>query len=132
MAIRPVSELVAAAKERIEGLAPDAARAEAEAGRALLVDLRDIRELDREGRIPGAFHAPRGMLEFWVDPASPYHKAALGEAMADGRKLVLFCASAWRSALSAATLADMGVENIAEISGGFSAWRAAGLPVNRD
>ena len=75
--------------------------------------------------MPGAFHAPRGMLEFWVDPASPYHKPPL----ATDRTLVLFCASAWRSALSAKALKDMGVEKVAEIEGGFSAWKAGGHPV---
>lgn len=128
MAIKPVKEMVAEAKSKIEGLSVDDARAKAEAGEALLVDIRDPRELAREGRIPGAFHAPRGMLEFWVDPASPYHKPAL----ATDRKLILFCASSWRSALSAQALQDMGVANVAEIEGGFSAWRDAGAPVERD
>ncbi|MGI3187249.1 rhodanese-like domain-containing protein [Nioella aestuarii] len=121
----PVKTLVAEAKAVIETISPADALAQAEAGEALLVDIRDIRELEREGRIPGAFHAPRGMLEFWVDPESPYHKPPL----ATDKTLVLFCASAWRSALSAKALQEMGVENVAEIDGGFSAWRAAGLPV---
>lgn len=94
-------------------------------GRHLLVDLRDVRELEREGVIPGAVHAPRGMLEFWVDPESPYfHKA-----FADGKPLVLFCAAGWRSALAAKTLQDMGVEGVSHVEGGFSAWKAAGAPV---
>lgn len=124
MAIRPVSEMVAEAKGRIESLSPEAA-AEAARGGALLVDVRDPRELEREGRIPGAFHAPRGMLEFWIDPASPYHKPALAAAP----RLVLFCAASWRSALAADALCAMGAEGVAEIEGGFAAWRAAGLPV---
>ena len=128
MPIRPVKDLVAEAKTRITTLSVEDARAKAEAGEALLVDIRDPRELAREGRIPGAFHAPRGMLEFWIDPASPYHK----EALATDKTLVLFCASAWRSALSVQTLQDMGVENIAEIEGGFGAWRKAGAPVETD
>ena len=128
MPIRPVKDLVAEAKTRITTLSVEEARAKAEAGEALLVDIRDPRELAREGRIPGAFHAPRGMLEFWIDPASPYHK----EALATDKTLVLFCASAWRSALSVQTLQDMGVENIAEIEGGFGAWRKAGAPVETD
>jgi rhodanese-related sulfurtransferase len=122
MPITPVKDLVAAAKREITSLTPEAARAMAERGEALLVDIRDVRELEREGRVPGAFHAPRGMLEFWVDPASPYHKPPL----ATDRTLVLFCASAWRSALSAKALKDMGVEKVAEIEGGFSAWKAGG------
>ena len=128
MPITPVRDLVAAAKDEIATLSPEDAHALANAGEALLVDIRDIRELSREGRIPGAFHAPRGMLEFWIDPESPYHKTEL----ATPKTLVLFCASAWRSALSAKALQDMGVENIAEIDGGFTAWRDAGLPVETD
>ena len=128
MPIRPVKDMVADARTRIESLSPEDARARAQAGKALLVDIRDIRELTREGRIPGAFHAPRGMLEFWIDPESPYHKPQL----AAGKQLVLFCASAWRSALSVDALQEMGVENIAEIGGGFTAWRDAGLPVEKD
>ncbi|MCR8724968.1 rhodanese-like domain-containing protein [Frigidibacter sp. ROC022] len=127
MPITPVLDMVAAAKARIETLSLEEARRGAEAGAYLLVDIRDPRELERDGRIPGAFRAPRGMLEFWVDPASPYHKPAL----ADGRKLVLFCAGALRSALSAAALMDMGVEKVAEMEGGFAAWKAAGLPVEQ-
>jgi rhodanese-related sulfurtransferase len=127
MAIRSVDGMVEAAKARIETMPVAAARAAAEAGQILLVDIRDIRELDRDGRIPGAFHAPRGMLEFWIDPASKYHKPAL----ATDRKLVLFCAAAARSALAVAALADMGVENIAELDGGFTGWRDSGGPVER-
>ena len=127
MAIRPVKEMVEAAKARITSIPFDAALAGAAAGDLLLVDIRDVRELERDGRIPGAYHAPRGMLEFWVDPASPYHKPAL----ATDKTLVLFCASAWRSALSAATLMDMGVENVAELDGGFTGWREKGGPIER-
>jgi rhodanese-related sulfurtransferase len=126
MPITPVKTLVAEAKAVIETISPADALARAEAGEALLVDIRDVRELDREGRIPGAFHAPRGMLEFWIDPESPYHKPPL----ATDKTLVLFCASAWRSALSAKALQEMGVENVAEIDGGFTAWKKAGLPVD--
>lgn len=91
----------------------------------VFVDIRDIRELDREGRIPGAFHAPRGMLEFWVDPESPYHK----EIFASGKNFVFFCAGGLRSALATKTVQDMGLENVAHIEGGFGAWRKAGKPV---
>lgn len=126
MPITPVKTLVAEAKAVIETISPADALARTEAGEALLVDIRDVRELDREGRIPGAFHAPRGMLEFWIDPESPYHKPPL----ATEKTLVLFCASAWRSALSAKALQEMGVENVAEIDGGFTAWKKAGLPVD--
>ena len=89
------------------------------------IDIRDIRELEREGVIPGAFHAPRGMLEFWVHPESPYHKPVFAGA----KQLVLFCAAGWRSALATKTLQDMGLERVAHIDGGFGAWKAAGAPV---
>ncbi|MDJ0826579.1 MAG: rhodanese-like domain-containing protein [Rhodobacter sp.] len=128
MPIRPVKEMVAEAKTQIASLGVEDTRARVEAGEAQLVDIRDIRELHREGRIPGAFHAPRGMLEFWIDPSSPYHKPAL----ANGKTLILFCASAWRSALAVDALQAMGVEDIAELAGGFSAWRDAGAPIETD
>ena len=102
-----------------------AARALHAEGAVLFVDLRDVRELEREGVIPGAVHAPRGMLEFWVDPESPYYR----EVFAPGRPLLLFCAAGWRSALAAKTLMEMGVEEVAHLEGGFSAWKAAGAPV---
>jgi rhodanese-related sulfurtransferase len=91
----------------------------------LFVDLRDPRELDREGMIPGAFHCPRGMLEFWIDPESPYAKPQFQS----GKQFVFYCASGWRSALSARTAQDMGLENVSHITDGFSGWKAAGGPV---
>ena len=90
------------------------------------IDLRDVRELEHEGVIPGAFHAPRGMLEFWVDPESPYHKPVFSRA---GARYVLFCAAGWRSALATQTMQDMGLNDVAHIGGGFTAWKAAGAPV---
>ncbi|HEY7229775.1 MAG TPA: rhodanese-like domain-containing protein [Pseudolabrys sp.] len=92
---------------------------------AVLVDIRDIRELQREGKVPGAFHCPRGMLEFWIDPQSPYHK----EIFADDKKFVFFCAGGLRSALAAQTAQRMGLKPVAHIQGGFSAWKKAGGPV---
>ena len=90
---------------------------------AILVDIRDIRELDRDGRIKGAVHAPRGMLEFWFDAQSPYHR----EIFAQGEKTyLLFCGSGWRSALAAKSLKDMGFDNIAHIAGGFGALKEQG------
>jgi len=89
------------------------------------VDIRDVRELEREGVIPGAFHAPRGMLEFWVDPESPYFKPVF----APGKRFVLFCAAGWRSALATKTLQDMGLPQVGHVDGGFTAWKAAGAPV---
>ena len=89
------------------------------------VDIRDVRELEREGVIPGALHAPRGMLEFWVDPESPYHR----EAFAQDKEFVLFCAAGWRSALATQALMDMGLERVAHLGGGFTAWKEAGAPI---
>src|ERR687893_1247488 len=83
----------------------------------VLVDIRDIRELNREGRVPGAFHCPRGMLEFWIDPESPYHKPVF----AQDKRFVFFCAGGLRSALAAATASDMGLKPVAHIEGGFGA-----------
>ena len=91
----------------------------------MFVDIRDVRELEREGIIPGAFHAPRGMLEFWACPESPYHKPVFN----DDKHLVLFCAAGWRSALATKTLQDMGVPKVAHIDGGYTAWKASGAPV---
>jgi len=92
----------------------------------LFVDLRDPRELEREGVIPGAFHAPRGMLEFWVDPESPYHKPAL---YSSDTHYVLFCGGGWRSALAAKVMQELGVPKVAHMHGGFTAWKEAGAPV---
>lgn len=93
----------------------------------LIVDLRDPREIEREGRIPGAFHCPRGMLEFWLDPESPYAKPAFQQ----DKKFVFHCASGWRSALAAKTAQDMGLKPVAHLDGGFTAWRKAGGPIEQ-
>ncbi len=90
----------------------------------VFVDLRDPREMDREGRMPDAFACPRGMLEFWIDPESPYAKPIF----ATPQRFVFFCASGWRSALAAKAAQDMGLDNVAHIEGGFSAWKQAGGP----
>ena len=90
-----------------------------------LIDLREVRELEREGVIPGAFHAPRGMLEFWVDPDSPYFKPVFGAP----KEFIFFCAAGWRSALATKAVQDMGLTPVADIAGGFAAWKAAGAPV---
>jgi len=89
------------------------------------VDLRDPRELERDGMIPRAFHCPRGMLEFWIDPESPYAKPQFQT----GNRFVFYCASGWRSALSARTAQEMGLENVSHISDGFGGWKKAGGPV---
>ncbi len=92
----------------------------------VFVDLRDPRELEREGRLPGAFHCPRGMLEFWIDPESPYAKPVFQQ----DKRFVFFCAGGWRSALAAKTAQEMGLKPVAHIQGGFGAWKAAGKPVD--
>ena len=94
----------------------------------VFVDLRDPRELEREGRMPGAFHCPRGMLEFWIDPESPYAKPVFQQ----DKTFVFFCAGGWRSALAARTAQDMGLKPVAHIAGGFGAWKKAGAPVETD
>jgi rhodanese-related sulfurtransferase len=91
----------------------------------VLVDLRDPRECEREGRIPGAFHCPRGMLEFWIDPESPYHKPVFVQ----DKRFVFFCGGGWRSALAAKAAQEMGLAPVAHVEGGFTAWRKAGGPV---
>ena len=93
--------------------------------RLQVVDIRDVRELEREGTVPGALHAPRGMLEFWVDPASPYYKPVFGD---ESKEFVLFCGAGWRSALATKALKDMGMTNVAHIDGGFADWVKAGAP----
>ncbi len=117
-------ELIQSAMTEIETLSLEKAQQLLTDPNVVFVDIRDIRELEREGMIPNAFHAPRGMLEFWVDPDSPYYKPIFGE----GKRLILYCASAWRSALSTQTLERMGVPNICHLEGGFSAWKKAQLP----
>ncbi len=118
-------QLMAEARARIRTLSLAEARAKHGDPNVVFVDIRDVRELEREGMIPGAFHAPRGMLEFWVDPASPYHK----EVFASGKEFVLYCQSAWRSSLATATLQDMGLAPVSHLEGGFKAWKEAGAPV---
>jgi rhodanese-related sulfurtransferase len=114
--------LVAEANSKIETIPTEAAKALVGKGDVVLVDLRDPRELEREGKIPGAFHCPRGMLEFWIDPESPYHKPVFAE----DKKFVFFCGGGWRSALAAATAQEMGLKPVAHIEGGFGAWKKAG------
>ena len=118
-------QLVEEANAVVETVSPAEAARRAKEADAVLVDLRDPRELEREGRIPDAFHAPRGMLEFWIDPESPYHK----DIFASGRHLVFFCGGGWRSALAAKTAQEMGLDNVSHLDGGFGAWRKEGLPV---
>ena len=118
-------QLVDEAAARITTLSLEEARAKLDDPGVLFVDIRDVRELEREGQVPGAFHAPRWMLVFWVDPESPYFRP---ELEGTERELVLYCQSGWRSALATATLVDMGVEKVSDVDGGFQAWRSAGHP----
>ena len=121
-------QLVDEATARIRTRTVEEARTLLDDPKVTLVDLRDPRELDREGVVPGAFSATRGMLEFWVDPASPYYKPIFGE---EDREFVLFCGGGWRSALATATLQEMGMTNVSHIAGGFAAWKKAGAPVEQ-
>ena len=117
-------ELIAQAMAEIQTVSVEKAGTLLEEPNTVFVDIRDVRELERDGMIPNALHAPRGMLEFWVDPESPYFKPIFGE----GKHLVLYCASAWRSALATQTLQKMGVPNVSHLEGGFGAWKKAELP----
>ena len=103
-------------------MSPETVKTLIEAEDHVIVDLRDFRELKREGKIPGAFSCPRGMLEFWIDPDSPYHKPVFNQ----DKRYIFYCASAWRSALAAKTAQEMGLKPVAHLEGGFSAWKAAG------
>ena len=118
-------QLMAEAENAVQHVS--AAEAIAMAGRddVAIVDIRDVRELQREGKIPGAFHAPRGMLEFWVDPESPYFKPVFGE----DKTFIIHCASGWRSLLATEVLQRMGLKPVLNLRGGFTAWREAGGPI---
>jgi rhodanese-related sulfurtransferase len=120
-----VDDMVAAAEREIETLPVGQAIGLHGRDDVVFIDLRDIRELNREGRVPGAFHCPRGMLEFWLDPASKYHKPVF----AQDKRFVFFCAAGWRSALATETAGRMGLKPVAHIAGGFEAWKQAGGPV---
>lgn len=119
------AEMVAEAKKRVENLDVEETARELDAGDALLVDIREPAERAQTGAIPGAVAAPRGMLEFWADPTSPYHR----EEFQPASRIILHCASGGRSALAASTLQDLGYERVAHMDGGFKAWKEAGRPV---
>ena len=122
---QPVSELIAAARLLINQISVHEAAELQRLEAAILIDLRDVRELQQQGTVPGAFHAPRGMLEFWADPDSPYHKPVFRT----DKKLVLFCASGLRSALAVRTLQEMGIDNVLDMEGGFTEWKMQDLRV---
>lgn len=121
----PVRQLVEDAKKVIEEISAEEAIALQGDDGVVIVDIRDVRELHRDGKIPGAFHCPRGMLEFWIDPASPYHK----DVFAQDKKYLFHCASGWRSALATEVAQRMGLKPVAHIETGFTGWKKAGGPV---
>lgn len=123
MTSKTAAHLIAEAKAQITNLSPAAVAAELEAGDVLLVDIREPDELRQNGRIAGSVHAPRGMLEFYADPTTAYHRPEFDPA----RRTILYCASGGRSALATATLQSLGYANAAHIDGGLKAWREAGL-----
>ena len=125
--IHGYKELMAKAAAEVESVAAADAVALAQRDDVVIIDIRDIRELEREGRIPGSVHAPRGMLEFWVDPESPYHKPIFAE----DKTFILHCASGWRSLLATETLQKMGLKPVKNMQGGFIAWKEAGGAVER-
>lgn len=120
-----VKDLVAAAMAEIETVSVEEAMRLHGQDDVVMVDLRDVRELQREGRIPGSFHMPRGMLEFWIDPASPYFKDLFGE----NRRFVFHCNKGWRSALATQAAMRIGLERVCHFEGGLTAWKAAGGPI---
>jgi len=122
---KSVSQMVAEASSEIETVSVEQAQALHGRPDVTFVDLRDPREIWRDGGIPGAVQVTRGMLEFWIDPASPYYK----DFFASGHKFVFFCGGGWRSALAAKTAQDMGLTPVCHIEGGYGAWKKAGAPV---
>lgn len=119
------AEMVAEAKTRVQNLTVEETAHELESGDVLLVDIREPSERSQAGAIPGAVEAPRGMLEFWADPASPYHR----DEFQPDRRVILHCASGGRSALAAAMLQDLGYANVAHMDGGINAWKEQRRPV---
>jgi rhodanese-related sulfurtransferase len=119
-----IKQLIAEAQDKAPGISPQEAHKRIQDPDTVFVDLRDVRELERDGMIPGAFHAPRGMLEFWVDPDSPYYKPVFAE----GKTFILYCQADWRGVLAAATLKEMGLPNVFHLEGGYGEWRKSGLP----
>lgn len=124
---KTAAQMVQEARSRIEEIETKDLMGMVDDPNVVIVDIRDVRERERSGYIPGSVHAPRGMVEFWVDPDSPYFKEVFGQ---EGKKYVFHCASGWRSALTVATLEDMGFE-AAHLREGFSTWEKQGGPVER-
>ena len=126
MNIKSSQTLVEEAQKNIETLSPNEAKTLYEKKEITLIDVRDIRELWKEGTIENSKHIPRGMLEFWLDPESSYYKT---NKIKDMKKMVLFCALGWRSALATKSLVDMGFTNVAHVDGGFDALKKSGLKI---
>ena len=122
---RTVIQMVSEANEQVEGFSVANALRLVKQENILFIDVRDIREVAKTGRVLGARHVPRGMLEMWIDPETPYHR----EFFAEDRKFIFYCASAWRSALAAKTAQDMGLTPVAHLEGGINAWIDAGGPI---
>ena len=125
--VRGIKAMIDEANAVVEVLSAEDAIKAAQQPDVILIDIRDPREIERDGRIPGAFSCTRGMLEFWIDPESPYGKPIFQE----DKKFIFHCASGWRSALAAKTAADMGLKPVAHLGGGFTAWRNAGGAVEK-
>lgn len=122
---KSAAEMVKAAKQQIENLTPQQVQDELAKGNVVLINIRETEELKQNGKIAGAVHAPRGMLEFYADPSMPYYKPEFDKS----KRIILHCASGGRSALATATLKQMGYENVAHMDGGFKAWKESGKPV---
>ena len=125
--VKRAAEMVAEANAAVGTLEVEEAKQLVGRDDVVFVDVRESGELATQGKIPGAVHAPRGLLEFYADPSAPYHKPELGS----GKRLVVYCASGGRSALAAKTLKDMGIANVANMLGGFSAWQQTGGDIER-
>lgn len=124
---KSAGDMVKAAKQEIENLSPQQARAEIAKGNVTLIDIREPDEIKQKGKIAGSVNAPRGMLEFYADPSLPSYKPEFTKE----KRIILYCASSGRSALAVKTLKEMGYKNIAHIDGGMNAWKAAGFPVEQ-
>ena len=122
---KPIGQLVAEAKKRIENVTVDQLKAELAGGGIQLLDIRDVRERQKLGWIPGSLHVPRGMLEFWLDPTSPYYSGKVDPE----KRIVLYCAGGGRSVLATDVLREMGFPHVANFETGFNSWKAAGLPI---
>jgi rhodanese-related sulfurtransferase len=127
MAAKSATDLVKEAKQQVENLSPEQVQEELSKGNVVLIDIRESEELTQNGKIAGSVHAPRGMLEFYADSSLPYHRPEFDKS----KRTILHCASGGRSALAAATLKQMGYENVAHLDGGLKAWKDAGMPVEK-